>query len=570
MELEIKIQKLKDLCSKYETDEFLTFLAGILLQIPTRNENPFFKNLMSPMRQLFFLGFLNLQRNSYENKIGFSEEEWEEMSKLLFEIELEYFYLLGFPRQGKETREEIEKISVTMPTFMNYYFNGPLTYQEQEIERIENIFKDFEGVFISEWNLKISDFIIFYDLLNKEINSNLNKATKFLDPTVWQEFTSKCIDKGLTDPSTWIAEAPEEINSFLNFNRNPGSFLKLNIEQFDFSVISKTSFTKILELFTAEKIVNNDIIYYTEENNLLTHPFLRINETEFLPFYLKQYLDACYNFLFKKCIQIDSDKILKSRDIFVEVKAERIFRKLFKDEAFYYTNYSIDNNTSEQDLLIIYKRNIIVIEVKASNYRAPMRDANKAFDKLKSDFKKNIQYASNQIIRVTNAFKYNDGIEIKDANRKTLFAFNPKKYNNIYSIIVTLERFGHIQTNLSEMLSIDDDNDFPWAVCLDDLEAFILTLIKKKNRVNSFLTFLKYRQNYHGHLICSDELELCGLFLKDEKDFINRSLKEEMIVTLDDLTEPIETAYYNGLGFENERFITKKKDGKTLFLYSKK
>lgn len=570
MKLDSKIEELKEKCSKYETNEFLTFLGGILLQISQREENPYLKKLMSPMRQLFFLGLLNSQKTNVSNAKGFSEEEWNEMANLLHEIEMEYFYLLGFPKGGKESKEEIQKISVTMPTFMNYFFNGPLCYQEQEIERIERMFIEFEKDIFQHYHVNINDFIVFYDLTNKIVNDNLNKAVTFLQPERWQEFTQKCIAKGLFDPEEWINEAPEEIYGYANFMQNPGSILKLDINKINFENISKETFMKILEIFTLKIETKNDITYYTEENALMSFPFIKINDNEFLPFYLKQYLNATYSLLFDFCCKIDRVKALKKRDVFIENKVYELLNDFFGKDGFIYTNYSIDDNVSEQDLLVIYKGFAIIIEVKAGSYRAPMRDANKAFNKLKSDFKKIIQNAYDQTFRVKKAFYENAVLTIKNEKKQDLYKLKTGKYyNNLYSIIVTFDRFGHIQTNLNDMLEIDKEDNFPWAVNIDDLEAFMLTLKKRKNKIYDFLNFLKYREQFHGHLICSDELELCGLFLKNKSDFINWSNKEEMIVTASDLTEPIEKSYRDGMGFKNERYLNEKKDGSTGFLYDK-
>lgn len=568
MELENKINLLKEKCSIYDSNEFLTYLAGLLLQISQREKNPFLKKLMSPMRQLFFLGLLNSQKTSSANKLQFTEEEWDEMSTLLHEIEMEYFFLLGFPKKGQETEEEIQKIKVTMPTFMNYFFNGPLSYQEQEIEKIENIFSDFDTYIEKNYNLTISDFINFYDLMNDEINKSLNKALKFANPEIWQEFTKTCVEKGLLDPKDWINEAPEEIHSLANFIKNPGSFLRLSFDKLDYSLLSKEKCLKIVDLFTFIKKPNNAITFYTEKNPLMDYPILRINEKEFLPFYLKQYLNALYNFLFDNCTKINKEKCLKSRDTFIENKVFELFSVFFGKEGFVYKNYMINDISNEQDILILYKGYALIIEVKAGSYRAPMRDPIKAFDKLKSDFKKIIQNAYDQTLRVKNAFYHNEFIKIKNEKKQILYNCKTKKYiDNLYSIIITLDRFGHIQTNLIEMLEIDDNDDFPWSVNIDDLEAFLLTLSKRKNRIQSFLTFLKYRENYHEHLICSDELELCGLFLKNEKIFKEWSLKEEIIATTGDLTKPIEESYSIGMGFKNERNFAMKQDKEVKKLY---
>ncbi|HMJ70910.1 MAG TPA: hypothetical protein VK508_18545 [Cyclobacteriaceae bacterium] len=565
--MEKKILELQKTCAVYEPQEFSTFIAGVILQIGTRNTNPFFKNLMSPMRQLFYLAYLNLQFNTGEGKVGFSEAEWNQMTALLHEIEMEYFYLLGYPKDGGETREEIQKISVTMPTFMNYYFNGPMAYEEQEIERIETMFKTFEDELVQDCQLRPSDFLDFYKRLNVIINQNLNTALKFLDPKKWQAFTKECIEKGITNPKDWINEAKEEIYGSANLMKNPGSFLIIDPSTLELTSFEQTKWTKIVPMFTFGAIPPSDLIYYTDDNRLMSQPFVSLAEGRFLPFCLKQFVHASYHFLFDKCSTLDQQRLLKSRDEYVERKAQEIFRKLFPRNAVFYTNYSIDEGQSEQDILILFKKVAIVIEVKASNYRAPMRDALKAFEKLKSDFKKCVQYGYEQAARVVKAFSDQRKVKIIDSKRRLLYELNSDGYQ-VFSVVVTYERYGQIQTNLADMLELDDDARYPWCVCLDDLEAFILTLAKRSDRVHAFLRFLKHREDFHGHLLCSDELELCGLFLEDSAHFVRLSQRQETVLTEPHLTRPIEESYRKGMGFKHERFLKEKRSGKIAFLYS--
>jgi hypothetical protein len=566
MTIENKIERLKELVSQYETNEFLKFIAGILLQIPQRQSNPYFKKLKSPLRQLFFLALLNLQKISPGNKVGFSDTEWDEMATFLDEIEMKYFFLIGFPKGGKESIEEIEKIKVVMPTFMNYFFNGPLAYQEQEIEKIESIFSPFEADILQAYGCSISDLIGFYDLITEQININLNTATKFFNPKNWQAFTQSCIDKGLLDPKDWVKEAPEDMNAVFEFFKNPGSFLVVDINSMN-TALPTEKLRKLFELFSCSPMPKNDSTYYTEENILFKRPILKTGETKYLIFYSKQLLNATYSHLFDFCKNLNQDKVLKSRDRFIEDKTLEIFKSFWGKDAFCYSSYRIDESDSEQDILLLFKETALIIEVKAAGYRAPMRDPIKAFDKLKADFKKNIQYGYEQTLRVKEKFLGEKKFKIKNYKGEVLYEVNPRKYKNVFSIIVTMERFGNIQTNLDDMLEVNDYDEFPWAVCIDDLEAFLLVLKKRSNKIQSLLTFLQYRQNFHGHLICGDELELCGLFLKKEKEFKDWSLRDEVIVTEADLTTPIEQAYLNGMGFKNERFLQEKRQKDSLFLY---
>ena len=287
MALEDKIKKLKEVVSDYETSEFLTLLAGILLQIPQRYENPFLKKLMSPMRQLFFLGLLNLNRNSTKNKVGISESEWDEIADLLHGIEIEYFFLLGFPHQGEETEEDKKKIMVTMPTFMNYYFNGTLAYQEQEIERIEKILSGFEAQIFEEYGVNIADLIAFYDLLNDSAQENLNVATKFMNNGAWQKFASECIAKGILNPKDWVNEAPVEINAYVQFMKNPGSFLVLDLDKLDYAKLSRDKFETIADSFACKANPTDKINYYTEDNELLNKPIFKVSQSKYLSFFFK-------------------------------------------------------------------------------------------------------------------------------------------------------------------------------------------------------------------------------------------------------------------------------------------
>ena len=99
---------------------------------------------------------------------------------------------------------------------------------------------------------------------------------------------------------------------------------------------------------------------------------------------------------------------------------------------------------------------------------------------------------------------------------------------------------------------------------LDDLETFFLTMIAKKKRPQDFINYLYLREELHGKLICSDELEVCGEYLSGaltEK----KIEKADRIVTTPDLPEIFDKQYNKGMGFENEKLLAEKKSGKYMF-----
>lgn len=569
MSLKSKIELLKRKCAGYDTNIFLTFIAGVLIQISTREENPLLKHLKSPQRQLFYLAFLNTRCSSKGIKNEPTQDEWDEMTILLDEIEMEYLFILT--SSETKTEEDIKKTLISMSTYMNYHFNGPLSYQEQEIERIEKIFNLFKPILKKELDIIPSDLIKFYEIIDNQIDENLNKALTLYNPDNWKKFTQSCIDKGIDEPRDWIFEAPDEISRGINFMKNPGSFLVIDLNEIKYNSLSEEKFKKILELFTFQIEETDELVFYTEANGLMEKPFVKLSEDTYLPFFLKQFLNASFNFLFTFCSKHDERKTFRQRDRFLEDKVFELFSDFFREDGFIYANYSIDENRSEQDILVLYRQFALIIEVKASTNRAPMRNVDAAFKKIKSDFKKTIQNAYDQTNRVKNAFFENDVLLIKNNKKQVINKIQTSKYReNLYSIIVTYDRFGHIQSNLKELLIIDENDDYPWSVNLDDLEAFLLTIGKRRNKKQSLLTFLRHREKYHGHLLCTDELELCGLFLSSIKSFIHYSNFNKMLITTPDLTNPIEKAYSNGLGFKNERNYEVKKDKSMRYLYQKK
>ena len=147
---------------------------------------------------------------------------------------------------------------------------------------------------------------------------------------------------------------------------------------------------------------------------------------------------------------------------------------------------------------------------------------------------------------------------------------DPTKYDEVYTIVVTQERFGAIQTNLEILLEIEDDDDYPWSVCVDDLEVFLLALKKKKMGTMFLRQFLNHRRHYHGHIVCGDELETCALFIQDAKTFVKDSTDKSIIFFDPRSTQIFEELYQNGLGFKNERHYDMKLKKQVGFPFGKK
>lgn len=136
--------------------------------------------------------------------------------------------------------------------------------------------------------------------------------------------------------------------------------------------------------------------------------------------------------------------------------------------------------------------------------------------------------------------------------------------DNAFSIVVNLKTFGQVQTDLSSLLEVPGDSSYPWAVKLDDLETFILTLLVKGRGVNQFLKFLEMRETLHGKMICNDELQICGGFITG--DITQKTIDgSDLIVTTPDHGDIFDDQYRKGMGFRDEKYWAEKKSGNWLF-----
>ena len=168
-------------------------------------------------------------------------------------------------------------------------------------------------------------------------------------------------------------------------------------------------------------------------------------------------------------------------------------------------------------------------------------------------------------INIENKFIEGAPLQITDKNGNVIEEIDTTNYQRCFSIIVNLESFGQIQTDLSTLLIRENKTDvFPWAIRLDDLEVFLLTLIAQKREPIELVKFLMMRQKLHGKLICSDELEICGGFLhgKLSKEVVDKS---ENILTTPDLASLFDEQYNKVMGFKNEKYLYEKTSGKFIF-----
>lgn len=566
--LENLCNELKSFISKYNMQWALGHLSFLLTCISNGTAQDELGKLVSPMRQLYYLaGLIVTQKDDGTNESCFTKEDWRHIVDLLVQIETEYFLIFSRVSPESATEDWKKKVNVAMPTYLSYFNQGPLNYEEQIIEQIRGTFSGLDDIISSKFDLTTEDFLQFYENIDTwcEYNFQSLSLTTKDHPlrSNWKDYTD--YEVGTID------EAPDEIKQLgkerqpmMTLIVDPGIKYRFNDVDIATNGLSLEKVKKILSLLSTKR-ENSDFLYYTSPNPLLTRPIVELENGLYQVFEEKRVLHAILYLLEEVCKEKDTSnsRLAHNKGVYLENKIVSLLKKFFNDKAEIITNYYIDG--CEQDIMVLWREYMFVIEAKAYTNREPFRDTDKAFTRIKDDFNRSIGYAYIQTKRVEEKIKAGNQFDLTDKNGNKIKTINPADYDgNDYYIIVNQESFGQVQVDLSTFLEIGDDENYPWAVRFDDLEVLILTLIAMKKKPDFFVDFLIFREYLHGHIICSDEGEICGGFLTGK---LTQEMAESEIVitTLPDLASIFDEQYRKGMGFKNEKHWKEKHDHKTLF-----
>lgn len=560
---DVIVAELSSLIKDFKKAFFLPYLTQMTTDINRRDTSEAFQNLRSPMRQLVYLIDLRLSIESEGSRSGFSKQEWLKITSLLNEIEMTYFADIGF-YDDLQNNADLDKIAVSLHSFVNYFFNAQLSYEEQTLERLERNCGHFDETVKEIYGFGVSDAKIFAAHIRKLINNKFKACYHYiLHPEEWSKLTQGFVDRGLEKTEWWNEP---ELALLKEYVYKPGlMFIHKSSDLYNVGLAEKVTSALINFLTYEEDIKKGSTVYYADKSAYFERPLVKLAEDEYLCPLHKFLVECFYNRINDKLSEIKKEKYTQFKNQIVEKKVAEIFRKLFGNEAQIFDSYYVDSKRSEQDLLIVFKGFYFIVEIKDTLFRAPMRDPLKAFDKIQSDFKKAIQSGYDQALRIERKFQEGEPFEIFDStSHKSLYKVVPNRAKDYFSIVVTQFKYGSIQTNLKNLLIKDDDALYPWSVCIDDLEVFVYALKKLKRGMakTQFIKYLKHREAFHEHLICGDELELCGYFLNSVDDFIKLSVIEETFNADPHMSHLFDAEYYNGLGFENEIDIEIKKHRK--------
>lgn len=555
--------ELKKKLSKYDKENFMLTIADILSFLGN-GPLPFklLNELHSPLRQLFYLAALNLSSSENHRKkisdIKISSTIYNDLESIiesLNKLDNEYEKIFS---SSQERPLDIEKYNIVYLSFINFYYTGGINFEEQEIERIERYFSKFNDSISREFGLTTKDIITIAHCMEELMHRNLNKPLKLIRESqecknFFNEFVNSGYSKELLK-ETGIQKI-DELISLLN---NKHQKYILNITELC-SEYEDLKVRKFIDIFSCNEKMYDDFLLMTEENPLLRYPIFKKNENEIIIFSKSQIIYAIYKLLHDYCSRSSSisEKFYKHKGEQLEIKVEEIFRKFFGEKAKIFRDYKTVLGKG-QDIMVFFNGLVLIIEAKAGKKVTPALNINAAFDKIRDKFNDTIQEGCKQAIRVEDLFYNQNEVDIYDKKMNSIFTIRTKNVHHVFSIVVTLEKFSQLQTDLSILLNLPEDSRFPYSICIDDLETLLLSMKKEKFSLSDFIRFLDERELFHGRLNCSDELEICGEYFKRKK-FIFPKDDNAIIRTHYSGSDIFEEFYNQGLGLNNEKNYDRKK-----------
>jgi len=557
--------ELKEMVSIYRTDKFLGDMTSSI-SVP---KFALSQGLLSPLREILYLCNLHLTSSlpEGEEQPMYSQEAWEEMISKISEIQS--WYQNNVFKDPPKSAHDYQLKIISLQSFLNYFNQGPLNYPEQILERLERYFKSFASFIEKSVGIRLEVLIDITQYLmgvpNRFLDKYMNSRNGELS---FRDFAIEMKTKKILPPD-WEKHMPERIKMQMKFQHDAGLINTFSKGELN-DLFDAEDVDKFLRLFLVER-KQTDFLFYSQKNQMLNKTIFQRSDGDY-QFFKRELLPLnTFNTLQDLLTSDNSkrEKYFKQRGIELEKKVAEIFIRHFGEKLEYYESYYTEKG-NEQDLIFFYENICLIVEVKSSKLKEPRRDPEKAYDLIKSNFDEVIDKAYEQTFRVKEYFLDNVDFEIYEdkALKKSLKNVQTKRYPHHFSIIVTLERFGGIQCDLSQMLDLYDGDTFPWSATIDDIESFLLVLKKEKvnNKKLCLKDFLYIRQRMHSKISTDDESDIIGAYLKG-KLTIKSQFKDKRIFPLGDM-EIFDEHYQKkgGIGFENEIDIEKKNSEHNIVL----
>lgn len=514
-------EALRDLIRPYSTETIAGFCSSKLMSwFSTWDE---VSPLVSPTRQVFFLLGLMLSTEEPDEPRMFGDLEWQKAVVLLNDVFRAYAIMYWpSPEEAPQITDDWRHVrEVAMPAFLHYFNTTLMASVEQIVKRTEQYLTPFDAEFREIAGLSATRALEITRWITKSFQHGVTE----MQESAKAEYQARLRLLSRAEKEAWSidrmrkeATQGEYYAYGLRMMKSLNDFLKVDrgvlVEEF-----GDEDANAYWSLFVSRRGDSPEFEYMTEHNLAEEKPLFIVegDDRALCPFANSLYAAVLVNY--ENMIQESSERVrfFRRRDRELEQEVEGAFRKLFGVSAEFHSNvFETPDLQHEHDLVIIADDALLVIEAKASPPVEPFRDPEKAFERISRRFKsdRGIQGAFDQAMRILRRLRAGEAITLYDENRQEAVLVSAEGLDRCYAISVTRDDFGPISVDLSLLLTKEENEPYPWAVNILDLNYLIDAWSYLELGPSRLFAYLDSRLDLNGKIIAFDELDLAGAFLQ--------------------------------------------------------
>jgi len=509
------IKELKQLTSTISLESLINFISMRQFEFNHGKST----TLSSPFQQGTYLLGLAASQEEPTNPTEFNDHLDKKISKLLNRIFS--FYTLNYFDVDKNNENDKQTKLVVMSAFIHYFFTSKTLNSHQIKEWIFFWFKDYSTILQENYKFSVEDLLSFSTLLEDEIQNNFDERKKEIQllDLYRQRFLEKCDEDIANFPLEMqrIKDDSELQGKMKNFFENSLKVFSVPISKISDKFESE-KLDNILNVFSLKRGDAEEIIYLTDKNPIQFKSLFidkdRIYYVANNSFFIA-IINFLENFLYKEVKS--AQKNIQNRDKKLESKTTELFKRLCSSNAeFYESAFQNANSTNEHDLVIYDNGVLLIVEAKASPPKEPMRDAEKAFIKIRDHFKSSagLQKAFDQANSLKNRVLDDQKLTLFTKKGKLLIEIPLVEIKVIHTICVTRDDFGALGCNLNYLLDKQEGESYPWVIDIANLDSIVQAWDHLELNYSDFYEFLSQRNQLHNKVISMDELEYVGAYLK--------------------------------------------------------
>ena len=311
------IDDIKELLTPVKEESLLLHAMRLISELSDRKTSPLYTHISSPMRQSLYLIDVFYSIETRKETLDMDDKRWNKIAILLNEIEMTYFVNIGFPNGCDLYHDKRDqKVHVSLATFVSFFNNAVLRYDEQTRDRIIRYLKPYDDYIQSNYGFKIEEALIFCEYLRKANNK------KFLDITIqrnsalqtYQSYAQLLNGEGrLNIPLNLLEEfAPPPLVSLFIHDQKELQDININSQ----------SLQCIIDFFSYDKdAMKGKTIYYADKRHIESHPL--IFEKQKCLFPLNKFLFESLYFRLDEALtkSASTSKYLKNKSLEFEKKS---------------------------------------------------------------------------------------------------------------------------------------------------------------------------------------------------------------------------------------------------------